>query len=219
MKLGELVLTLSFAVPACAVDTLPIATLDMSDAGDDDRSEGGQDSSRRDEGPTACRSNDDCDAGEYCEKPCDPGLWGTCLPIPTVCPPSQEAPVCGCDRFTYFDDCLRRRKGAQLAMLGDCPTGFALGCGTLVPPCPESAYCAKLFVSIPCPPDAPGKCWIMPSTCGAPAGGGDRWNACGTGASGSDVGSGGTGDGDLCVDTCAAIQSEQPHVRADRCES
>jgi hypothetical protein len=188
MMLRKLALALSFAVPACAVDTLPIAKLDMSDGGDDDRFDGGPDSSGHQDRPTPCRSNEDCDEGEYCEKPCDPGApgtccdpgaLGTCLPPPTVCPPSQESPVCGCDHVTYFDDCSRQRKRVQLAMRRDCPQRFAMACGELSAPCPDGAYCARLFVGgMQCAPDAPGTCWILPSTCGPPASGADRWNPC-----------------------------------------
>ena len=57
-----------------------------------------------------------CGAGEFCEMPEDTcgsaDLGGTCVAIPEVCTEGY-APVCGCDRVTYANDCQRR--GALVA--------------------------------------------------------------------------------------------------------
>jgi len=64
-----------------------------------------------------------CDADEVCDLR-DPtcrivDLAGTCVPRPQACIEIYD-PVCGCDRVTYGNDCLRLSAGATLAHAGAC---------------------------------------------------------------------------------------------------
>jgi hypothetical protein len=45
--------------------------------------------------------------------------WGTCADVPAACA-DVFAPVCGCDRKTYTNDCLRQAARASKAYDGDC---------------------------------------------------------------------------------------------------
>ena len=64
-----------------------------------------------------------CPTGEVCDLR-DPtcrivDLAGTCVPRPQACIEIYD-PVCGCDRVTYGNDCLRLSAGATLAHAGAC---------------------------------------------------------------------------------------------------
>jgi len=54
-----------------------------------------------------CSSNADCATNEFCEVP--PGQCGGtghCVETPSLCS-AIYIPVCGCDQFTYSNDCYR----------------------------------------------------------------------------------------------------------------
>ena len=64
-----------------------------------------------------------CGAGEVCDLH-DPtcavaDLGGVCAVRPLVCAP-VVFPICGCDRITYQNDCLRLRAGEIFAHEGAC---------------------------------------------------------------------------------------------------
>jgi len=50
---------------------------------------------------------------------CYMGASGTCLPKPSFCP-GLWAPVCGCDGYTYANDCFRLQSGVALSHQGPC---------------------------------------------------------------------------------------------------
>ena len=151
-----------------------------------------------------CGGND-CAPGTFCEKPTCDSPAGSCLPFPTVCP-SDEAPVCGCDGITYFNDCLRRAAGAGAAHAGECDRD-ARPCHDS-DDCPSGTVCSLLAGSDlrDCDRELRGRCWVVPAECPPP--GADRWQPCGPPPPGPIA----------CVDTCNAIRSGVPHARALRCE-
>lgn len=66
-----------------------------------------------------------CERGLFCLEPAGQCLtvadgMGTCASRPGVCP-SNFAPVCGCDRVTYPNECVARAAGQSVARTGACP--------------------------------------------------------------------------------------------------
>lgn len=177
---------------ACGDETIVIATAPATDGGSSSR----------------CLASSDCGPGLFCEKQACSDLAGTCMPFPAHCH-GDEAPVCGCDGVTYFNDCLRRAAGIAAASGDECGSNAKLCGGPGDPACPDGASCARLLGFTRDPKacaGARGRCWTVPVKCPPPAND-DRWNECGA------VGSGAT-----CVDTCEAIFSGAPFVRASRCD-
>ncbi|MBI3770148.1 MAG: hypothetical protein HY271_16875 [Deltaproteobacteria bacterium] len=66
-----------------------------------------------------------CSDGQFCDFPsgtCGSGdITGTCTTVPDPCDcPAAADPVCGCDSFTYTNDCQRVCAGASLDHTGSC---------------------------------------------------------------------------------------------------
>jgi hypothetical protein len=179
---------------ACSEETIVLATIPASDAG------GGR-------AVVRCSSPSDCAAGLFCDKhQCDEAV-GVCEAYPAYC--SDELhPVCGCDGITYYNDCLRHVAGVTRASEGECAAGSATPCGGTAGACPSGTVCVRLLGAgvdpRRCPDDVGGTCWGTPASCPATSTTPDRWNGCGP-------------DGDRCVDTCTALTSGVPHVRASGC--
>ncbi len=183
---------LLFAAAACAPeDIVAASTIVPVDASD--------------EAHPGCMRNEDCADDQFCSKSACQDASGRCEKRPTLCDAAPSA-ACGCDGISYFNDCLRRASGVASSTPGECDAN-AVHCGGLDDgACPAEAYCAKLLPPGPhCPGDPRGTCWVLPSACGAEPPGGDLWSSCQGGGP------------DVCVPTCQAIRSEQPHVRAFRC--
>lgn len=182
---------------ACQPEDILLAT--VSDAGLDG---GAQDAgSQSDAADGSCRNSGDCDPSSLCEKSsCDAAL-GQCARRPVVCGP-DPSPVCGCDGLTYFNDCLRRSVGAGAATRDECGQNAILCGGPQAVGCPPFASCGKLGnVGASCSDF--GLCWVLPNRCSD--GLRDEFAPCFDGPN------------EPCVSACAAIESEEPHVRSMRC--
>jgi hypothetical protein len=190
---APLVASLAFAT-ACTEETLIVAVVPVED-----------DAGHPITPPPRCQRNADCPREAFCKKQSCDAPAGTCELFPSVCEDTERA-VCGCNRVTYFNDCLRRADGVAASTEGPCPYEGSLECGGEANvPCPDGAYCGRLFGfgSVTCSPlnDGRGRCWVLPLHCPPPTTS-DRWMRCGPGS---------------CVDTCTAIRDEGIHRRADRC--
>jgi Kazal-type serine protease inhibitor domain len=156
-------------------------------------------------GEGTCTSRDECPPDWECEKPSCDAAVGTCSPPASLFCEPEPAPVCGCDGVTYWNDCVRRQWGAQLASNEECSLS-AFPCVTgddcAVRP---GASCARLVLGgSVCGGDAgPGKCWMLPTQCSPNFGDPRVWQECRPPEASPAP----------CVDACLAILSERPHAR------
>ncbi len=160
----------------------------------------------------ACRQNVDCDdQGSYCAYTSCGASTGTCVVRPAWCDPFVQ-PVCGCDRFTYLNDCLRQMNGTRAASDGECAPADAVDCGGQSQSCPDGSRCVKLSFAQDCSRMAEPHCWVVPTACDPSAAGSIRWSAC------SPIGGGGgIGAQGRCVDTCTAMALGGQFVRDSSC--
>jgi len=133
-----------------------------------------------------------CAPGLFCDGPfpelaCAPDVGGTCQVRPEVCD-LIYAPVCGCDRKTYGNDCQRQAAGVSKLSNGPCPadgTGGASGtggtsgsggnaggigdhCGGFIAnasTCAKGLFCDGPFPDLACNPDVGGTCQPRPEVC------------------------------------------------------
>ena len=160
--------------------------------------------------PQRCRTAADCNPYSLCDKAACGDSEGVCHRQTDVCS-ADPKPVCGCDGVTYFNDCWRRAAGQEAATQGECDVNAktCFGPGT----CPPPSLCAMLFPSSSpaCAPGTSATCWVLPAVCNADSQDVDRWTACPLqGAPSNPI---------TCVDTCTAIHSGIPHLRALNCPS
>jgi hypothetical protein len=108
-----------------------------------------------DAGPSACRSNADCGASQYCAGTgC--GTAGTCAPRPMACP-DLFSPTCGCDGRTYGNPCEAAGNGQRVASAGACPGGSFCAvalCMAGMRCCETTRMCQPAGVLCPAPTDA-----------------------------------------------------------------
>jgi len=109
-----------------------------------------------------------CPDGMYCLSP-NCGVNGTCQPVPANV---QQAPVCGCDRITYWNAGVAAANSASVRVDGACPAGVACGAGIGAATCPAGAICnLEQATDATCNQNATGRCWTLPAACPAlPAG-------------------------------------------------
>lgn len=152
-----------------------------------------------------CATTKDCGPGAYCSKGSCDAPTGTCVVRPLDCKDGGESQECGCDGVEYWNDCLRRRDGAESYVPGFCQDHFAPCGDPHDPPCPDfDAVCGRVEFGGAC--DMRGTCWVLPDTCPAD-GGALHFVPC--------------SDPPMmpmqpatCVDLCTAVRSQQPSVRA-----
>lgn len=180
---------------ACTEETIVLANVPADDGGAGDKT--WQEHPR-------CVNNSDCTPGTFCERRGCADTAGTCEPYPVLC--GDEAPVCGCDGVTYWNDCLRRAAGLAMAHPGECTEGRP--CDDGARKCPKGALCAKLVGFDDLGPSCHvpvGRCWVLPATCPPPTRA-DRWDECAPPERALH-----------CADTCTAIRTERSFVRAISC--
>jgi hypothetical protein len=94
---------------------------------------------------------------------------GTCKRIPQACT-QQFAPVCGCNDFTFGNDCLRQAAGVSKLHDGECKTSGGGGegavCGGLAGfPCARGLYCEEEPGACAIIADGTGICRPQPTAC------------------------------------------------------
>ncbi len=71
-----------------------------------------------------CATNDQCGEDEFCAKPlgsCSEAIAGKCNGRPTDCFMTRAVvPQCGCDDYTYSNECWAAASGAVIAHAGEC---------------------------------------------------------------------------------------------------
>lgn len=145
-----------------------------------------------------CVEASDCGPDAFCEKETCGAPAGHCQHMPVGdCPPLHD-PVCGCDRVTYWNQCLRAQHGVSAQSGGECGDPMPCGPGQ---PCPTpGASCAHIlpFPSSCSSAPAQGTCWVLPLGCPPPQPGEGRFSSCAA---------------PTCASQCEAIRSERPHAR------
>ena len=113
-----------------------------------------------------------CPAGSYClSANC---TTGNCVVAPTG---DQPAPVCGCDRITYWNAAVAATSAPGVRASGACAGGVPCG-GIAGTNCPTGTFC-NFQVTGPgaCNvADPTGRCWALPDVCPPAATGGGATN-------------------------------------------
>ena len=133
-----------------------------------------------------------CPAGSYClSANC---VTGNCVVAPVS---AQAAPVCGCDRITYWNAAVAATAGNGVRVDGACPVGVACG-GIAALNCPNGTFCDfQVANATACNgADIGGRCWALPDVCPpAPVATGPTSRRC-------------TGN-NACMTTCDLIRQER----------
>ncbi|CAN5171972.1 hypothetical protein BH09MYX1_BH09MYX1_08810 [soil metagenome] len=163
---------------------------DASDAGTSDASDASEDGASDDasapDAAVACDAKllGQCGPGEFCDA-LSCGI-GTCKAA--VAETNALAPVCGCDKVTYWNDSVAQNRGVTAETKGECSIGAFCG-GFLNVKCPGSTKCNRKQLSqTDCNISDPGGvCWGLPLQC--PVSSGTKTHQC----------------GGACKDQCALI--------------
>ena len=154
-----------------------------------------------DAGPSkTCVSNDGCAATEYCKRTTCTAGSGVCTTRPAET--ATEAPVCGCDNVTYWNESVAAHDGVNLqAGLAECPKTSAVKCDGNSIPCANNRSCSfPLNGSAQCNVGVGiGTCWALPTSC---AGVAAKDSVCGSGK---------------CVSRCEAIRNEDRYFTNSNC--
>ena len=109
---------------------------------------------------TIVNGNNNCADGFYCQSAnC---MTGVCVAAP---PSTEESPVCGCDRLTYWNASIAAANGASVRATGTCANNIV--CSANNPnTCPEPSICNLEETTPGCNLVNPGgRCWVLPDTC------------------------------------------------------
>ena len=135
-----------------------------------------------------------CHVDEYCKYPdgiCGGGdQSGDCTPTPQACT-LEYAPVCGCDRVTYGNECAAAAAGVSVRSDGPCMGDQQICGGIAGLPCDEGKFC-KMSVG-ECCCDFQGVCTPIPEVCSlvfdqvCGCDGVTYWNECEASANGVSI--------------------------------
>jgi hypothetical protein len=139
-----------------------------------------------------------CQEGLYCNAVgCGDGACDT-KPIPAQ-EKKDQAPVCGCDGVTYWNENIAAQHGASVSASGPCPPAVAVPCGAGAA-CTSGLRCNKRIDGPEsCELDVQGECWGVPLSCPVE---GTQATACTNGE---------------CATECALIHSQNPWYDAGLC--
>ncbi len=159
-------------------------------------------------GDTVCHGNGDCPDASFClTQSCDHGAPGVCVVRPPICDSTLKL-VCGCDKLTYWNDCLRQEYGISWSTEGSCAAGAKTCHGNNDCPGMLGATCAHLLpVNVGCGAMGDqGTCWVTPTDCSMT---GDTrvWQSCPPPGSGGGLGP--------CTSTCGAVKAGHPFIQVD----
>lgn len=195
-------------ISACSTEDILVASIPTAAAG----------GSTSTQGP--CASDADCPRDAFCEMSDCASALGQCAQRPTSCENYYEA-VCGCDKITYWNDCLRKAAAVHSSRLGECAQAERQSCEPPNSLCPAGTFCARLeFESSrawPCAQSGPGSCWALPGN--IPTSQDSIWVPCSSGGQGDPLEPGRTNHPEDCVDAWTAIRSELPHRRVPMCSA
>jgi len=150
-----------------------------------------------------CQTTEDCDPAWLCQKQNCSESQGVCLPRPVADDPRQ-APVCGCDHITYWNDTLRQQFGISASTDGECRSGVRTCVAN--EDCGFGSCSQRLLNPSSCSMPGTGQCWITPIDC---ANTGDKpgWLLC--------PALGGPNAGPPpCMTLCQAVQAGRAFWRA-----
>ena len=163
---------------------------------------GGTSGSTVDAGPPKpCVSSDGCAATEFCKRATCTAASGVCATRPTET--ATEAPVCGCDNVTYWNETVAAHDGVNVqAGSAECPKTSAAKCDGNNLQCANNRSCSlALPSSQQCSVNVGtvGTCWALPTSC---AGVAAKASVCGSGK---------------CVSRCEAIRNEDHYFTNNNC--
>jgi len=155
-----------------------------------------------DAGPAKpCVSSDGCAATEFCKRTTCAAASGVCATRPTET--ATEAPVCGCDNVTYWNETVAAQDGINVqAGSAECPKTSAAKCDGNNLQCANNRSCS---LALPNPQQCSvnvgtvGTCWALPTSC---AGVAAKASVCGSGK---------------CVSRCEAIRNEDHYFTNNNC--
>lgn len=141
-----------------------------------------------------------CPRSLVCSKRSCSDQEGVCVERPVFCETTFR-PVCGCDQYMYWNDCLRLQGGASASTPGGCPPSSGRPrCNPTSNDCRNGAFCANLLPPmVGCGPPVSPVCTVIPDNCDS-ADDSMKWFECVPPGAPQN-------SGQSCVSTCDAIRS------------